>query len=100
MKRLLILYLFSILLVVSGCWSKERLSEDTFVNVYTDLVITEDTIAAGKDFKKVVFGRYNITEQTYNNTVAYYNEKPEKWEKFFQKVEKKVSDMGKTKNSK
>ena len=95
MKRLLFFYFLFILLIVTGCRSKTRLNEDTFVNVYTDLVIAEDTITAGRDFKKLVFGKYNITEQTYNNTVAYYNEKPEKWEKFFQKVEKKVSDMGK-----
>jgi hypothetical protein len=95
MKRVLILFLFFVLLIASGCRSKERLNEETFVNVYTDLVIAEDTAAAGKDFKKLVFNKYNITEQTYNNTVAYYNDKPEKWEKFFQNVEKKVNDMGK-----
>jgi len=95
MKRILVLFLFLLSLVVCGCKSKERLDEDTFVNVYTDLIIAEDTVDVSKNFKNEIFKKYNISEKTYTNTVNYYNDKPEKWQKFFEKVEDKVTNMGK-----
>ena len=80
---LIILFLFSL----SGC--SNRINEDKFVLVYSDLVIAQDS--TGMNFKQdaakaMVFKRYNISAKEYDATVAYYNANPKKWDQFFAKA--------------
>jgi hypothetical protein len=73
-----------------NCSDKQIIDEDTFVKVYTDLVIAQDTLKENfpepDKIKKEIFLRYNITEADYKTTVEYYDEDPERWDAFFNKV--------------
>jgi tRNA A-37 threonylcarbamoyl transferase component Bud32 len=96
-----ILYLLPILLSVlfAGCSTTPVLEENKFIVVYTDLVIAQDTaISSGNDFNVVkdsVFRRHRITEKEYNETLDYYNQDPQRWDQFFNKVLKRLERLKK-----
>jgi hypothetical protein len=76
-----------ILFVTGGC--NNKIKEDKFILVYSDLVIALDTMGANfnqDSVKKIIFKRYNISTKEYNETLNYYNSDPGKWEPFFNKT--------------
>jgi hypothetical protein len=80
-----IVILFLLLVIAAGCQREGVIDEDKFVQVYADLLIAGDTVSI-KEAKNEVFGRYNINQNEYNNTVEYYSSNPAEWETFFNKV--------------
>ncbi len=38
------------------------------------------------DSSRIILEKYNFTEEEYNNSLSYLNEKPERWLTFYQKV--------------
>ncbi len=87
-KRIFILSLLSSLFF-AAC-SGDKIDEDKFVKIYSDLVIAQDTSRANQknitEIKNRVLKRYSVNEKEYNATVEYYNEDPKKWSDFFDKV--------------
>jgi hypothetical protein len=79
------LILFAVLIFIQGCQRMGVIDEDKFVEIYSDLLIAGDTTSVA-EAKDIVFPRYNISEDEYQNTVEYYNNNPEEWETFFNKV--------------
>lgn len=76
-----------VLILFYGC--SNRINEDKFVLVYSDLVIAQDSL--GSNFKQEVvknsvFKKYNINTKEYDATIAYYNSNPKKWDQFFTKA--------------
>ena len=68
------LFLLFILLSFTGCSNK--INEDKFILVYSDLVIAQDTLGgkvSQEAVKNTIFKKYNITEKNYNETLNYYN---------------------------
>ncbi len=57
----------------------------------------QDTSSNTKLYKvrEKVFKKYGITEKLYENTLKYYNEKPERWQNFFDKVISRVEKLKK-----
>ena len=88
----LIYFLFSLftLLLLSFCSSKSPIEEETFIKVYVDLQILQDTTTANRtntdSLKAIVFKKYDVTSEDYKYTIDYYNASPEKWESFFNKA--------------
>jgi len=87
---LVILFLF----LFAGC--SNRINEDKFVLVFSDLVIAQDSL--GNNFKQdavktTVFKKYNITNKEYDATLAYYNSNPKKWDQFFNKAIAHLEDL-------
>ena len=86
-------------LILAGCSTPSVLEENKFIEVYTDLVIAQDTaISSGNDFNLVkdsVFKRHRITEKEYNETLDYYNQDPQRWDQFFNKVLKRLERLKK-----
>ena len=83
-KGLLVILL---LFLLSGC--SNRINEDKFVLVFTDLVIAQDSLGSSfkqEIVKQAVFKKYNITIKEYDATLAYYNSNPKKWDLFFNKA--------------
>ena len=83
-KGLLVILL---LFLLSGC--SNRINEDKFVLIYTDLLIAQDSL--GPNFKQElvkteVFKKYNISDKEYDATLDYYNTNPKKWDQFFNKA--------------
>ena len=82
-KFILLLFLLSF----AGCSNK--INEDKFILVYSDLVMAQDTLKGNfkqSEIKNLVFKKYNVSEKEYNETLNYYNSDPRKWEAFFNKT--------------
>jgi hypothetical protein len=91
-----LLYLICVLFFTS-CENKNIIPEDTFVKVYADFLIVQDTSfidsrekgttpEQADSFKQMIFRKHNITHKQYEETLKYYNQNPELWEKFFEKA--------------
>lgn len=93
---------FSFLIIPfqQGCSNKNILDEDKFIKVYSDLIIAEDTTSSLRNIDSVkafVFKRNGITEKDYKSTIQYYNEDPQRWQKFFTKAIAYVESLKKQK---
>lgn len=90
MKRFFLFFLLIPLLIIISCSNNDIIEEEKFIEVYTDLIIAQDTsavdsIGAG-NIQKQVFSRHNISEKKYIKTLEYYNEDPARWTQFFTKA--------------
>jgi len=89
-KFILLLFLLSF----AGCSNK--INEDKFILVYSDLVMAQDTLKGNfkqSEIKNLVFKKYNVSEKEYNETLNYYNSDPRKWEAFFNKTISHLEDL-------
>lgn len=97
--KILLLIFFSTLFI--SC-SGQKLKEDKFIKVYSDLVIAFDTSNVTKNNREVikqkVFENNNISEKQYQATLDYYNNDPVKWQKFFDKALAYVDSLKVKKN--
>ena len=79
-----------LLVLFAGCEKKEILPEEKFIEVYVDILVAEDTTAqksfSSDSLKTIVLSKHNTTEIVYQNTIDYYNESSDRWEKFFDEV--------------
>jgi len=77
-------------MLFASCDNKEILPEEKFIEVYVDILVAEDTTTLNSitsdSLKTIILSKHNTTEAVYQNTIDYYNESPERWEKFFDKV--------------
>ena len=106
-----LLFLFPlIVLFFSSCENKNIISEDTFIKIYADLLIAQDTSFIDSNeidttfwqadsFKQMIFSKHNITIMQYEETLKYYNQNPELWEKFFEKAIAYVENQKKKSHS-
>ena len=78
------------MLFLTFCSEQTHVPEEKLILVYTDLMFAQDTASVNSknvdSLKTEVFNRYEITEEDYQKTLEFYNESPERWEKFFEKV--------------
>lgn len=83
--------------------SPPKMDEETFVNFYYDLVVSQDTTSYSPDATQRIlsslYEKYNIDETIYLNTIDYYKKNGERWENFFTAVMKKIEDKQKELNS-
>jgi len=88
-----------VLFLCFNCSKEKIIEEDKLVLIYSDMLVAQDTItlsAAGLDsLRDAVFNKYDVTEQLYKTTLDYYNQDPDKWEVFFDKVIAHVGSLRK-----
>jgi len=74
-------------LFLSACDKGPPIQEEKFIKVYVDLLIVQDTTTAETfpldSIKTLVFTKHNISSEQYDETISYYNSRPEKWAAFF-----------------
>jgi hypothetical protein len=84
-----LLLIFSFLFI-SACEKNPAIPEDKFIKVYVDLLILQDTTstenASLDSLKSIVFTKYSISPEQYDETIRFYNEEPKRWEEFFDKA--------------
>jgi hypothetical protein len=77
----------SLLFILSACDKGPPIPEEKFRKVYVDLLIVQDTTTAEifslDSIKTLVFTKHNISSEQYDETINYYNSKPERWVAFF-----------------
>ncbi len=87
-QRLFLLIFISALLNLS-CDENPPIPEKKFIEVYVDLLISQDTTTASYNpdsLKSFVLTKHNIPEKEYDSMIDYYNQRPEKWIAFFDSV--------------
>ena len=101
LKNFLSAILFIAIPLLAGCTKSKVIDEDKFIKVYSNLVISQDTTnITAKNIDSVkakVYKKYNITDEEYKATINYYNQDPERWEKFFTKAIAYVESLKKQK---
>ncbi|MCU0333244.1 MAG: DUF4296 domain-containing protein [Ignavibacteriaceae bacterium] len=72
---------------ITACDKGPPIQEDKFIKVYVDLLIIQDTTTAETfpidSVRTLVFAKHNISSEQYDETISYYNSRPEKWAAFF-----------------
>ena len=80
-----------------SCSKEDILPEDTFINVYIDILVAQDTLTdssiSNDSLKTIILQKYNVTDSIYTKTIEYYNNNPDKWEKFFEDAIKQVEEL-------
>jgi len=99
------LILVSYGILFAACQNQSRIDEDKFVKIYTDMVIAQDSIIEKKEADSLqvvnprtvardsVLKKHNVSLAQYQATVNYYNQDPERWQTFFDKVLAEVDSM-------
>lgn len=89
---ILVLVIFSSFV---GCGGNV-IEEDKFVSMYTEYLLAQDALGSSKKASdKIVEAlskKYNTTPEDYVATVEYLSENQERWNNFFDKVEKKLTE--------
>lgn len=79
-----------ILFYFAGCSNAEKIEEDKFIKIYTDLLIAQDSLGNEKgkfiSEKNRIYQRHNISEKNYKKTLQYYSEDITRWNEFFEKT--------------
>ncbi len=88
-KKIIIL---SILLFLFAC-AKEKskvdpVNKQKFIKVYTELIKLSEHFPPPSpeylDSANKIFKKYNFTKKDFQTYLSYYNQKPSRWEDFFQ----------------
>jgi len=99
-----VITIISILILIVACNKKETIPEEEFVKVYVDILIMQDTLQDKSippdSIRAIVLKQHNISDPVYTNTINFYNESEERWEKFFDKAIKYVEEEKITKEKK
>ena len=83
--------LLNAVVILYGCDGNKIIPEEKFVEIYSDLVIAQDTSSAVNQIQRdsiqqIIFKRHSVSLNEYSLTSEYYSEKPARWEKFFNTV--------------
>lgn len=92
-----------ILFYFVGCSNAEKIEEDKFIKIYTDLLIAQDSLGNEREKfiseKNRIFQRHNISEKNYKKTLQYYSEDITRWNEFFEKTITYLESMKKKEGS-
>jgi len=97
------IFLGLLFLLFINCAKKENFSlpphEKRFAKVYTELLKLKEQFPSDStafiDSSRTVLQKYGFTHEEYKQSLAYFNEKPERWEAFYQEV---LRQLKKSKN--
>ncbi|MCL4539582.1 MAG: hypothetical protein M1378_08315 [Bacteroidetes bacterium] len=86
-------------LALQACSQKTTFSQKNFVGFYVQLQLTDVQYGNQPAVKKVkvdsLMYAFNLNDSLVNSALAWYGEKPERWEKFVADVQARVDEMRK-----
>jgi hypothetical protein len=95
-----IVFTLILLLWQTGCRREKQTSlpvhQQRFVEVYVELQKFKqrhsdlDTIPL--DSSRVIIQKYGFTKQEFENSLAYFNDNPERWETFYKQVTERLKN--------
>ena len=89
--------IFLVTAFIFSCSQNDILPEETFRNIYIDILVAQDTLSDNSistdSLKTLILQKYNVTDSIYTKTIEYYNNNPDKWEKFFEEGIKQVEEL-------
>lgn len=100
-----------------GCKKKHSaipsgiIKKETMINIMVDVNLIEATLRVKqslynkdssyvKDYYDLVFKKYNITKEQFNNSLKYYSKHPDKFGEIYDEVINKLSRLQSEENSK
>lgn len=99
MKGFELLFILS-LLILSNCSSRGKqgsIDEERFVDIYVEVALAREVqLERGlsrDDYLKNIFQRYNFTYEEFQATLEFYRKNPERWEKLFNKIVRKLKTI-------
>ncbi len=76
--------------VSSGCGESKIIEEEKFIQIYTDILVAENTVSGSAFSNETILKRtlkkYNVTLEEYKATIQYYNQDSDRWQIFFAKA--------------
>ena len=74
-------------IVLISCMNSSKIEEKKFVKVYSEMIFMQDTSSyTQSEIKVKVLKKFDVKEFEYDETIKYYNDDPERWQKFFDEV--------------
>lgn len=71
-------------------------NQEKLIQVYITLTKLQERLPvqdpAFLDSSRAILEHYHFTEEEYNQSLSYFNEKPERWQTFYQEVLKQLED--------
>lgn len=87
MKHPILIFNIFIFILLLSCNNNQPIPESDFIKIYADMTIMQDTLRIPqKEISEKVLSKYNFTNQDYERTINYYDQHPDQWPKFFDKV--------------
>jgi len=73
--------------ILISCSKSSTIEEKKFVKLYAEMIFMQDTSSYSQSvIKYKVLKKFDVKEFEYNATIKYYNDDPERWQKFFDEV--------------
>ena len=89
--------IFLVTTFIFSCSQNDIVPEDEFIKIYVDILVAQDTLTDNSistdSLKTLILQKYNITDSIYTNTIEYYNNNPDKWERIFEDAIKQVEEL-------
>ena len=79
--------LITFIVVLQSCDKSPVIEEKKLVRIYAEMIFMQDTSSQSLSIiKEKVLKKFNVRENDYGATIKYYNDNPERWQKFFDEV--------------
>jgi len=92
-KTFLLLFL---LITIFYCTKNDKLPHDQehLINAYIKLSQLHarhpSDSSVVSDSSSLILSKYNLTKEEFKRAIDFYNQKPERWEKFYQEVSRRL----------
>ncbi len=104
MKKLLILLFAFSTIFIASCKKKNVIEKEKFAEVYVEILISQEKykgdFAKADSSRKVIYSKYEITDEQYHSTLENYGSDQKKWDDFFELVNKKIDELQKNNKNK
>ena len=75
------------MIIVQSCDKSPVIEEKKLIKIYAEMIFMQDTSSLSPpNIKEKVLKRFSVNENDYSSTIKYYNDNPERWQKFFDEV--------------
>ena len=76
--------LFVFVLIIQSCKQNPKIEEKKFIKIYAEMIFFQDSSSYSQpEIKSKVLKKFSITKSDFDETIQFYNEEPERWQKFF-----------------
>jgi hypothetical protein len=67
-----------------SCKKSPVIDENKFIKIYAEMIFMQDTSSLTQsEIKDSVLKKYKVKKNEYDQTIKFYNDDPERWQKFF-----------------
>lgn len=88
---------FLLAALVPACVEKPPVPENKFVDFYIQLQLVNvrygNNVAQQKAKADSLMEAFGLDRKLFDSTMAWFSKRPERWEKFFAKVKRRLSEM-------